>query len=39
MHFTLSGRVPSKKNSKRIVIAGGHLRIISSEAFLTWHER
>lgn len=38
MHLVLPGRVPSKKNSKRIVIVGGRPRIISSEAFLTWHE-
>lgn len=38
MHLTLPGRVPSKKNSKRIVNAGGRPRLIPSEAFLTWHE-
>lgn len=38
MHLVLPGRVPSKKNSKRIVSAGGRPRIISSEAFLAWHE-
>jgi len=35
--ITLPGRVPSKKNSKRIILAGGRPRLISSEAFLTWH--
>src|SRR4051812_22531078 len=38
MTLSLPGRVPSKKNSKRIVVAGGRPRIISSEAFLAWHE-
>jgi len=38
MHLVLPGRVPSKKNSKRIVIAGGRPRLISSEAFTAWHE-
>lgn len=37
MHLTLLGRVPSKKNSKRIIVAGGRPRLISSEAFLTWY--
>ncbi len=37
MTITLPGRVPSKKNSKRIVNAGGRPRLISSEAFLAWH--
>jgi Holliday junction resolvase RusA-like endonuclease len=36
--ITLPGRVPSKKNSKRIIQAGGRPRLISSEAFLAWHE-
>jgi Holliday junction resolvase RusA-like endonuclease len=36
--IVLPGRVPSKKNSKRIFMAGGRPRLISSEAFLTWHE-
>jgi Holliday junction resolvase RusA-like endonuclease len=36
--ISLPGRVPSKKNSKRIVNAGGRPRLISSEAFLAWHE-
>jgi len=38
MNLTLPGRVPSKKNSKRIIQAGGRPRLISSEAFLAWHE-
>jgi Holliday junction resolvase RusA-like endonuclease len=38
MHLVLPGRVPSKKNSKRIINAGGRPRLISSEAFLAWHE-
>ena len=38
MTITLPGRVPSKKNSKRIIQAGGTPRLISSEAFLAWHE-
>jgi DNA adenine methylase len=29
MHFILPGRVPSKKNSKRLVLAGGRPRITS----------
>jgi Holliday junction resolvase RusA-like endonuclease len=38
MTILLPGRVPSKKNSKRIIQAGGRPRLISSEAFLAWHE-
>jgi Holliday junction resolvase RusA-like endonuclease len=38
MTITLPGRVPSKKNSKRIIFAGGRPRLISSEQFLAWHE-
>jgi Holliday junction resolvase RusA-like endonuclease len=38
MHLILPGRVPSKKNSKRIVMAGSRPRLISSEAFLAWHQ-
>lgn len=38
MTLTLPGRVPSKKNSKRIVQVGGRPRLISSAAYLAWHE-
>ena len=39
MKFTIHGRIPSKKNSKRIIMAGPHPRIISSEDYDDWHER
>ncbi len=38
MTITLPGRVPSKKNSKRIFCASGRPRVLSSEAYVTWHE-
>jgi hypothetical protein len=36
--ITLPGRVPSKKNSKRIFCTSGRPRVLSSEAFIAWHE-
>jgi hypothetical protein len=38
MHLTLSGRVPSKKNSKRLVLGGDRPRLIPSAAHAAWHE-
>ena len=37
MKIVLSGRIPSKKNSKRIVMAGRRPMIISSKDYETWH--
>ena len=37
MKLTLSGRVPSKKNSKRIVMAGSRPMILSSKDYEAWH--
>ena len=37
MTITITGRVPSKKNSKRIVMAGSRPMIISSKDYETWH--
>lgn len=37
MKIVLSGRIPSKKNSKRIVMAGNRPMIISSKDYETWH--
>lgn len=36
MKVILPGRVPSKKNSKRIVRFGNRRGLISSEAYMTW---
>jgi Holliday junction resolvase RusA-like endonuclease len=38
MTLVLLGRVPSKKNSKRIGVAGGRPRIFSSDDYLSWEE-
>jgi Holliday junction resolvase RusA-like endonuclease len=38
MVITLKGRIPSKKNSKRMVFAKGRSFLISSPQFLAWHE-
>lgn len=38
MTLTIFGRVPSKKNSKRIVQTSSRPRLISSDAYLAWHE-
>ena len=32
----LSGRIPSKKNSKRIVVRNGKPRLLSSKDYLSW---
>ena len=32
----ISGRIPSKKNSKRIVIRNGKPRLLSSKDYLSW---
>jgi len=32
----LSGRIPSKKNSRRIVTANGRPRLLSSKEYLAW---
>ena len=37
MKLTISGHVPSKKNSKRLVYAGHRPVIISSKAYEAWH--
>lgn len=37
MNITLHGRVPSKKNSKRIAYAGHRPIIISSKDYEVWH--
>lgn len=40
MTLTITGRIPSKKNSKRIVTNGaGRPFIISSEDYVNWHEQ
>jgi Holliday junction resolvase RusA-like endonuclease len=36
MQIWLSGRIPSKKNSKRIVTANGRPRLLSSKEYLAW---
>jgi Holliday junction resolvase RusA-like endonuclease len=37
MRFELIGRIPSKKNSKRVVRAGGRTVVLSSKAYEKWH--
>lgn len=37
MKITLTGRIPSKKNSKRIVMAGHRPMILSSKDYEAWH--
>lgn len=37
MKIILQGRIPSKKNSKRIVMAGHRPVILSSEDYQAWH--
>lgn len=37
MTFTIRGRIPSKKNSKRIVTAGHRMAIVSSKDYMAWH--
>jgi Holliday junction resolvase RusA-like endonuclease len=38
MHLSIPGRIPSKKNSKRLGMAGGRPRIFSSHDYEAWHE-
>lgn len=38
MKFTIEGRIPSKKNSKRIVMFGKRPAIITSKDYQVWHE-
>lgn len=38
MKFTITGRIPSKKNSKRIVLFGKRPAIIGSRDYLEWKE-
>src|SRR5690606_34515396 len=40
MHFELTGRIPSKKNSKRVFRNkySGKTIVTSSSAYTTWHE-
>jgi len=38
INITISGRIPSKKNSKIIVCRGKHPILLSSPAYNTWHE-
>lgn len=38
MTITLPGRVPSKKNSKRVFCQGARPRVLPSEAYVAWHE-
>lgn len=37
MKFIIHGRIPSKKNSKRIVMFGHRPAIISSKDYMAWH--
>lgn len=37
MKFELKGLIPSKKNSKQIVIVKGQYKIIPSDLFKKWH--
>ncbi len=37
MKIILSGRIPSKKNSKRLIMAGSRPLILSSKDYETWH--
>jgi len=38
MTITITGRIPSKKNSKRIVRFGKRSAIISSKDYVAWHK-
>lgn len=38
LEITLSGNVPSKKNSKRLIMRGGKRFFVPSEAHEAWHE-
>lgn len=35
--LTIEGEVPSKKNSRRLVVAGSHLKSLPSKNYDTWH--
>lgn len=37
-HILLTGRIPSKKNSKQILCRGKYPKLISSEAHAEWHK-
>ncbi len=37
MTLTLSGRIPSKKNSRRHFMVGGRRVVVPSQAYETWH--
>jgi len=38
LNIELKGRIPSKKNSKRWVIAGGKRFLVPSKEYKLWHE-
>lgn len=38
MKIILSGRIPSKKNSKRMIFGRGKPLLISSAAYMDWHK-
>lgn len=38
LSITIKGDVPSKKNSKQLIMAGGRPRIIPGKFYNTWHE-
>ena len=37
MNIIINGRIPSKQNSKKIVRNGSRVRLISSDAYKSWH--
>jgi Holliday junction resolvase RusA-like endonuclease len=37
VQVTIRGEVPSKKNQRQLVIAGGRVRSIPSERYTNWH--
>lgn len=39
MTIIILGDTASKKNSKRLVLAGGRPRLIPSKAYVAWHEQ
>ncbi len=38
LEITINGRIPSKKNSKRVFARGGRVIVIPSENHQAWHE-
>jgi len=38
LEITINGRIPSKKNSKRVFARGGRVIVIPSENHEAWHE-